>query len=64
MGESYVLGTRDDANEYKPYTVHPKMFEEFPVMMLGTGTSHVVVLTTDNADSQELPQFEAEVLEF
>jgi len=31
MGQSYVLGTREEDNEYKPYAVHPKMFEELPV---------------------------------
>ena len=24
MGENYVLGTRDDENEYEPKLVHPK----------------------------------------
>ncbi len=65
MGENYVLGSRDDDNQFKPYTVHPKMFEELPVLMVGAGTQHVVVLT---ADSQErgnaLPQFTEDVLNF
>lgn len=28
MGENYVLGTRDDENEYEPKVVHPKQFME------------------------------------
>ena len=40
------------------------MFEELPVMMVGTGTQHVVVLTTGSQDKQELPLFEREVLEY
>ena len=57
MGENYVLGSRDDDNQYFPYKVHPKMFEEFPVLQVGAGTQHVVVLTTDSQDSQAFPQF-------
>lgn len=64
MGSSYVLGNRDEENEYKPYKVHPKMFEEFPVREVGLGTQHVVVLTTNNLDSKDLPEFEADVLNF
>jgi hypothetical protein len=48
MGENYVLGSRDDDNQHTPYKVHPKMFEEMPVLMVGTGTQHIVVLTTDS----------------
>lgn len=51
MGENYVLGSRDDDNQYFPYKVHPKMFEEFPIIQVGAGTQHVVVLTTDNQDN-------------
>jgi len=38
MGSSYVLGNRDEENEYRPYKVNPKMFEEFPVRDVGLGT--------------------------
>jgi len=31
MGSSYVLGSRDEENQFRPYTVHPKMFEELPI---------------------------------
>jgi regulator of chromosome condensation len=64
MGENYVLGSRDDDNQYKPYTVHPKMFEELPVLMLGAGTQHVVVLTGDEKGKQAFPGFAQEVLDF
>ncbi len=50
MGENYVLGSREDENQFKPYTVHPRMFDELPVLMLGAGTQHVVVLTSDTQD--------------
>lgn len=52
MGNSYVLGNRDEENQYTPYKVHPKMFEEFPVVDMGLGTQHVVVLTTNDKDSK------------
>jgi len=38
MGDSYVLGTREEDNEFRPYKVHPKMFEELPVKQMGLGT--------------------------
>jgi hypothetical protein len=38
MGENYVLGSRDDDNQFLPYKVHPKMFDELPVLMVGCGT--------------------------
>ena len=37
MGENYVLGTRDDENEYEPKIVHPKQFMENRVKHVGTG---------------------------
>jgi hypothetical protein len=64
MGENYVLGSRDDDNQYRPYTVHPKMFDELPVLMLGSGTQHVVVLTGDEKGKQAIPAFTQEVLDF
>lgn len=38
MGSNYVLGNRDEENEFFPYKVHPKMFEEMPVMQIACGT--------------------------
>lgn len=64
MGENYVLGSREDENQYKPYKVHPKMFEELPVLQVGTGTQHVVVLTSDSQEHQNFPRFTDEVLNF
>lgn len=46
MGENYVLGTRDDENEFEPKLVHPKQFMENRVKHVGAGVQHVVVLTT------------------
>jgi len=37
MGENYVLGTRDDENSFEPVKVHPKMFFENTVNVVGTG---------------------------
>lgn len=59
-----MLGSRDDDNQFKPFTVHPKMFDELPVLMLGTGTQHVVVLCGDEKGKQALPAFAQEVLDF
>lgn len=52
MGENYVLGTRDDENEFYPKLVHPKMFEENPVIMMALGTQHAVALTLDSPDGK------------
>ena len=46
MGDNYVLGTRDDENEFEPKLVHPKQFMENRVRQVGTGVQHVVVLST------------------
>jgi hypothetical protein len=40
------------------------MFEGFPPVMVGTGTQHVVVLTTASKDVTKLPDFEVEVLNY
>jgi hypothetical protein len=64
MGSSYILGNREEDNEYKPYAVHPKMFDELPVRELGVGTLHVVALTTNDKERDQLPEFEDEVLNF
>ena len=37
MGENYVLGTRDDENEFVPKEVHPKMFNELRVLQVACG---------------------------
>lgn len=37
MGENYVLGTRDDENEFEPKLVHPKQFMENRVKHVGLG---------------------------
>ena len=40
------------------------MFEEYPVKMMGLGTQHVVVLTSNNLEDKSIPDFEPEVLNF
>lgn len=50
MGENYVLGNRDDCNEFKPYKLDPRMFENRDVLMMACGTMHCVTLT--NFDDQ------------
>jgi alpha-tubulin suppressor-like RCC1 family protein len=47
MGENYVLGNRDDQNEFKPYKVNPKMFKEKKVIQISSGINHVVALALD-----------------
>lgn len=58
MGFNYVLGSRDEENLYTPTVVHPKQFHELTVKLVGAGSQHVVVLTTDSEDNKELPPFE------
>lgn len=38
MGENYVLGNREDSNEFKPYKLDPRMFEEKKVLNISCGT--------------------------
>ena len=58
MGYNYVLGSRDEDNLFTPTVVHPKQFHENIVKLVGTGSQHVVVLTTDSPDNTDLPPFE------
>jgi alpha-tubulin suppressor-like RCC1 family protein len=51
FGENYVLGNRDDCNEFKPYKLDPRMFEENKVVMLAGGTQHAVALSRDGSDA-------------
>lgn len=64
MGSSYVLGNREEDNEYHAYTVHPKMYEENPIKYIGCGSQHVVVLTTESVEKRELPIFDESVTNF
>lgn len=52
-GDNYVLGTREEDNLHKPEIVNPKMFQELPVLMMGTGSNHVVALVGDEADKKD-----------
>lgn len=51
FGENYVLGNRADENEFKPYKLDPRMFENNKVIMIGCGTQHTVALTHDGPES-------------
>lgn len=51
FGENAVLGNRTDENEFKPYKLDPRMFENNKVIMLAGGTQHAVALTLDGTDS-------------
>ena len=58
IGFNYVLGTRDDENSYEPVLVHPKQFHENRVKLIGPGTQHVVILTTESTEPSSLPNFD------
>jgi len=62
MGDNYVLGNRDDKNEFKPYKVSPKMFKEQKVVQLSSGINHVVALTlsegTETVPAMDLTKFQ------
>ena len=47
MGENYVLGNRDDCNEYFPYKLDPRMFENNKVVQIACGSNHIVVLALE-----------------
>ncbi len=51
MGENYVLGNRDDCNQYTPYLLDPRMFEENPVVMMALGTMHAVGLCKESPEA-------------
>lgn len=51
MGENYVLGNRDDCNQFTPYLLDPRMFEENPVAMMALGTMHAVSLCKESPDA-------------
>jgi hypothetical protein len=57
MGENYVLGNRDDCNEFSPYLVDPRMYEGNPVEMIACGTMHTVALTKESPEAN-FPQLD------
>lgn len=65
MGENYVLGNRDDCNQFTPYMLDPRMFEENPVVMVALGTMHAVALTKESPEAvmPELDSSKFEVLQ-
>lgn len=58
MGYNYVLGTREEENMFEPVKVHPKMFFECKVRTVGTGSQHVVVLSSASQDNNDVPQLD------
>ena len=59
MGDNYVLGTREDDNEFKPKLVNPKHFLENRVKQIGTGVQHLVFLTTASKEEDScIPDFD------
>lgn len=51
FGSNMNLGNRKDENEFEPYQLETRMFEENPVAMVSLGTQHVVVLTKESPDA-------------
>ena len=51
FGSNMNLGNRKDENEFEPYQLETRMFEENPVVMVSLGTQHVVVLTKESPDA-------------
>lgn len=60
LGENYVLGNRDDCNEYVPYKLDPRMFEEKMPLSLACGTQHVVCLARAD-ESTPIPQLDSSI---
>lgn len=52
FGENYVLGNRDDKNEFEPKLLDQRMFEENPVVMMACGTQHSVALALESPDAK------------
>ena len=60
MGDSYVLGNRNDDTIYKPYNVHVRMFKELPVLSMGCGSLFVTVLAGKTEEYQTIPELTVE----
>lgn len=58
MGENYVLGNRDDCNQFTPYLLDPRMFEENTVVMMALGTMHAVALAKESPDAK-MPELDS-----
>ena len=52
MGENYVLGNRKDDNQFTPYLIDPRMYEENTVAMIACGTQHTVALALASPDGK------------
>ena len=62
FGENFVLGNRDDCNEFEPKILHPKMFEENPVVMMACGTMHAVALALESPEAK-MPELSLPVVQ-
>jgi len=63
MGSNYVLGTRDEDNEFEPKLVNAKQFMENRVLQISIGVQHVVALTTAVQDAgSRIPELDKELL--
>jgi len=58
MGENYVLGNRDDCNQFTPYLLDPRMFEDNSVAMMALGTMHAVALCKESPEAT-MPELES-----
>jgi hypothetical protein len=50
MGENFVLGSRQEDNEFRPYKLDPRMFENNFVRSIALGTQHCVALTKNSPE--------------
>lgn len=50
MGENFVLGSRQEDNEFRPYKLDPRMFETNYVRSIALGTQHCVALTKNSSE--------------
>ncbi len=52
-----MLGSRDDDNQFFPYKLDPRMFENNQAIMMGLGTQHAVCLARSD-DTTPIPQLD------
>jgi hypothetical protein len=53
IGNSYVLGTKEEDTEYTPYKVAPEMYKNMNILSVSCGTLHVVVKATEAAKTEK-----------
>lgn len=62
QGDCYVLGTREEDNEFQPKLVHPMQFHKHQVEQVGTGTQHIVVLAKIDRPEEDKDQIQEKLL--